>query len=104
MSSSAMYSKSSGMSRHTTLARARWGLKRVEIFARCERSMQKIVSAHSSNSGVTGLSESALVPAEEVSMPGQSAKTCSAVGLRSRFLPQMKRTLWDKLFAPCHLD
>jgi hypothetical protein len=72
---------------------AKWDLNLAESLARCERSMQKIVSAHWSNSAVTGLSESTLIPADEVSMPGQSANTCSAVGLRSRFLPQIKRTL-----------
>ena len=53
-------------------------------------------SAHSSSSGVTGLSAPRFSPAEEVSMPGQSAKICSAVGLRSRFWLQIKRTLRGK--------
>jgi hypothetical protein len=53
--------------------------------------MTKIVSAHSSNSGVTGFSASWFVPAELTSMPARLEKTCSAVGLRSRFWLHMNR-------------
>jgi hypothetical protein len=35
-----------------------------------------------------------LSPAEDVSTPGQDAKTCSAVGLRRRFWLQMKSTFF----------
>ena len=84
------------MPRQIILAWPRCRLNRDESLVQCDRSMQKIVLAHSSSSGVTGLSESALTPADEVSIPGQAENTCSAVGLRSRFLPQMKRTLWVK--------
>src|SRR3990167_1849776 len=58
-------------------------------------SITRINSAHSSSSGLTGLSASRLTPADAVSTPGQSAKTCSAVGLRRRFLAQINRTLSD---------
>lgn len=38
-----------------------------------------------------------MMPADTVSTPGQSANTCSAVGLRKRFLPQMKRMFSGKV-------
>jgi hypothetical protein len=63
----------------------RWDLNLDESLERCVRSMTKMRSAHCNSSGVTGFSASWFRPAEEVSMPGQLAKTCSAVGLRSRF-------------------
>jgi hypothetical protein len=54
---------------------------------------EKMMSAHCTSSGVTGFSASWFRPAEDVSMPGQAAKTCSAVGLRSRFRLQIKSKL-----------
>ncbi|GEM_PF-2266161 len=33
------------------------------------------------------------MPADATSIPGQPANTCSAVGLRSRFLPQTNSTV-----------
>ena len=59
----------------------------------CARSMTKMMSAHCRSSGVTGFSAAWFRPADEASIPGQSAKTCPAVGLRSRFWLQRKRTL-----------
>ena len=58
----------------------------------CAFSMTKMISAHSTNSGVNGLSASWFVPAESHSIPGWLANICSAVGLRRRFWLQMKRT------------
>src|SRR3989338_809752 len=52
--------------------------------------MTKITSAQASNSELRGISASLLIPAEAVSTPGHSANTCSAVGLRRRFLLQRK--------------
>lgn len=55
-------------------------------------SIATIRSAHSICSSERRTSASRLRPAESVSSPGVSAKICSAVGLRSRFLEQRKRT------------
>jgi hypothetical protein len=55
---------------------------------------EKMMSAHATRSGVSGLSASALVPADATSNRGSSANICSAVGLRRRFLPQTKRTFF----------
>src|SRR5207342_2362307 len=80
------------MSRQTTRALPRCGLNRDDSLERCARSITKMMSAQCSSSGVTRFSASWLSPAEDVSMPGQLANTCSAVGLRNRFWLQMKRT------------
>src|SRR4249919_3061892 len=80
------------MPRHTTRAPCRCARKRLDSLVRCAFSMTKTTSAHSRSSGVRGLSASWSTPAEAVSMPGQSANTCSAVGLRRRLRLQRKRT------------
>lgn len=54
-------------------------------------SITKITSAQSIISPSSGISASLFVPADMASMPGYCEKTCSAVGLRSRFWLQMKR-------------
>ena len=87
-----MYSKLSGISRLATRLPRRLAPNCAVSLVRCDDSMTRIVSAQSRSSGVTGESASRLIPAEEVSTPSQSAKTCSAVGLRSLFLPQTNRT------------
>src|SRR4249919_458507 len=80
------------MSRQMTRALRRCARKRVDSFVRCMPSMTNTRSAHSRSSGVSGLSASWSTPADAVSMPGQSANTCSAVGLRRRLRLQRKRT------------
>src|SRR5688572_23156304 len=81
------------MSRQTMRLPPRCGWKRTDSLERCARSITKIRSAHCSSSGVSGLSAPTFSPADAVSMPGQFAKTCSAVGLRRRFWLQRKSTL-----------
>lgn len=53
--------------------------------SQAEAAMTKTISAHSTSSFDNGFSASLFVPAEETSISGQFAKTCSAVGLRSLF-------------------
>lgn len=96
MSSGAMYSNSSGMPSTAMRLPRSWGRNLAAILDRCAASITRIVSAQTMSSADTGQSASWPVPADAVSMPGQSANTCSAVGLRKRFLPQTKRTLWVK--------
>jgi len=50
------------------------------------------MSAHSITSGVQGTSASLSKPADVTSMPAWAEKTCSAVGLRSRFQLHRNRT------------
>src|SRR4051812_37620429 len=91
-SSGAMKAYLSGISRHMTRACLREVRKLAASLRRCSFSMTKIMSAHATRSGVSGVSASALVPAEATSKRGSPANICSAVGLRRRFLPQTKRT------------
>src|SRR6476620_5807364 len=84
------------MSKQTTRFPPRCARNFFESLLRCAFSMTKIMSDHARTSGVTGLPASFPRPADCVSMPGRSEKTCSAVGLRSRFCVQMKRTFLDK--------
>ena len=51
----------------------------------------KMMSAHSTSSGVTGFSASGLSPADEHSRSVRAENRCSAVGLRREFCLQMKR-------------
>lgn len=81
------------MLRHTTRLPTRLALKPADSFLLCVCSITKIRSAHSMSSTDKGVSASWLRPADAHSIPGCSANTCSAVGLRHRFLPQIKRTL-----------
>jgi hypothetical protein len=64
----------------------------LESLLRCCRSITKAICAQWSNSGETGVGESWFRPAEATAIPGQSANTCSAVGVRSRLAPHMNST------------
>ena len=67
--------------------------KRCCSLVRCMFSITKMMSAYSTSSAVSGVSASALVPAEATSMSFRVAKTCSAVALRNRFWLQTNKTL-----------
>src|SRR3989441_790623 len=69
----------------------RWTRNFFESFVRWLFSMTKMRSAHSIHSGVSGSSASGFMPAEATSMPGYDENVFSAVGLRMRFWPQIKR-------------
>src|ERR1700733_12283947 len=62
--------------------------------------MTKIMSAHSICSDDSSVLAPRLRPAESVSTPGHVENTCSAVGLRSWFALQTKRTLVMKFVLP----
>ena len=80
----------SGISRQITRA-LRCRLNRLDNLVRWAFSMTNTISAHSSRSGVQGTSASLPKPADITSRPASAAKTCSAVGLRSRFRPHRNR-------------
>src|SRR3546814_2797482 len=87
-----MNAKLSGLSRQMTRLLPKCVLNLADSLERCTRSLTKIMSAQAKSSGVTGLAASWLKPAEDVSIPKASAKTCPAVGLRSLLRLKMKRT------------
>ena len=91
-SNGSMKPKSSGISSTATFLF--WSRER-NFFAtllRCEFSITKTTSAHSMRSPLTGVSQSAFVPALIASTPSYSEKTAAAVGLRRRLtFPRLVR-------------
>src|SRR3546814_19957510 len=95
-----MNMKCSGNQRQMTRRLTKFVLNLADSLERCTESMTKMMSAQAKSSGVTGLVASWLKAADDVSIPDASAKTCSAVGLRSLLRLQMKRTLRGKDVHP----
>ncbi len=100
-STGSINSYSSGISRHTTRLPLRCSRNFLESLLRCDFSITHMRSAQANNSGDTGTVASFANPADRVSTPGQSANTCSAVGLLRRFCEHTKRTFVDTaIFCP----
>src|SRR5205809_7564965 len=78
----------------------RWTRNFFESFVRWLFSMTKMRSAHSIHSGVSGSSASWFMPAEATSMPRYDENVFSAVGLRRRFWPQIKRMRFISICQP----
>src|ERR1700691_335936 len=88
------------MSRQMTRLLLRCARKFFASLLRCVFSMTKIMSAHSICSDDSCVVAPRLRPAESVSTPGHVENTCSAVGLRSLFALQTKRTLIMQFVLP----